>query len=74
MCWAAAASNILYWAGYYTPTLNTANLLWDGAKTVPLPALPCRARVNKLTHPAGGSREIAPLGLPALPPKTLRPG
>ena len=42
MCWAAAASNILYWAGYYTPTLNTANLIFNYFKAdwTNLPGLP----------------------------------
>ena len=29
MCWAASASNILFWAGYDTATLNTATLIYQ---------------------------------------------
>jgi hypothetical protein len=42
MCWAAAASNILAWAGYDTPTYNTQNLIfqyfvahWTNAGSLP---------------------------------------
>jgi hypothetical protein len=42
MCWAAAASNILAWAGYATPTYNTQSLIfqyfadhWTNAGSLP---------------------------------------